>query len=389
MNDDERFEAILIECLSAMESGVQAERLLARYPAYAAQLDAALRVAVRLRALELGGPSPVVQKQARTTFLARAATMRPVSRRASSARWLLRPLVSFVTVLALAVVGSGVLVASAASLPGDPLYSIKRSFENLQLSLARDPLQRANLEESYTRRRAEEVKAVQASKRATSVQFTAPVETMDNGVWVVGGFTVQVLPGTAVHGAPRVGELVEVVGRTLSDGQIVADRIEVESVEFVGVVEAMGAPMWNIGGQRVLVTAQTQIVGAARLGAQVEVHVRMLADGALLALKVDFQDAPATPQPTAAPAPRPTSTLRPTQPPKLATPQPAVTHEREGDATPESRPTDGHGDHGTPEPKSTEDHGGKDTPEPESTEDHGSSDPGSPKPDSAGDSVRH
>jgi len=197
--------------------------------------------------------------------------------------------------------------------------------------------------------------------------------------------------------------LVEVVGRTLSDGQIVADQIKVESAEFVGIVEAMGTPMWNIGGQRVLVTTQTQIVGAARLGAQAQVHVRMLAEGTWLALKVDFQDAPATPQPTAAPAPRPTSTLRPTQPPQLATPQPAVTREREGDATLESRPTEGHGDNGTPEPKSTEDHGGKDTPEPESTEDHeskdtpepestedhGSSDPGSPKPDSAGDSVRH
>ena len=406
MNDGERFETILIECLTAIEAGTTAEQLLARYPAYAPQLAPALRVATRLRSLERSGPAPVIQQRARAAFLARTAAMRPASPQAASARWLLRPLVSFVTALTLvAVVGSGVLAASAASLPGDPLYGVKRSFEDLQFSLAREPLQRANLQESYTRRRAEEVKAVQASKRVTSVQFTASIDAMNGSVWEVGGFTVQVLPGASVHGVPQVGELVQVTGRTRSDGQIVADQIKVESAEFVGIVEAMGTPMWNIGGQRVLVTTQTQIIGAARVGAQAQVHVRMLAEGTWLALKVDFErpDSPATPLPTATPGPRPTSTLRPTQPPKTATPQPAVTREREGDATPESRPTEGHGDNGTPEPKSTEDHGGKDTPEPESTEDHeskdtpepgstedhGSSDPGSPKPDSAGDSVRH
>jgi len=386
MNEDEHL-AILIECLAAMEAGATVEQLLARYPAYAAQLGEPLRVAVRLRAAANEGPSPAVEQQARAAFLARAAAMRPISPRVSPARWLIRPLVSFVTVLVLvAVVGSGVFGASAASLPGDPLYGVKRSVENLQLSLARDPTLRVNLEESYTQRRVEELKAVQASKRATTVQFAAPVEAMNGDVWVVGGFTVQVLADTAVHGTPRVGELVEVAGRTQSDGQILADRIEVESVEFVGVVEAMTAPLWRIGGQRVLVTAQTQIVGAAQLGAQAEVHVRTFADGTLLALKIDFehQDMPVTPQPTATPMPHPTSTLRPTQPLQVVTPEPTIARERErNDATPEPGPTDDHGSEGTPEPESTEDHGGKDTPEIKATEDHG--DMSTPEPHSTDD----
>jgi len=279
-----------------------------------------------------------------------------------------------------AVVGGGVLGASAASLPGDPLYGVKRSLEAMQLSLARDPAQQVSLEESYARRRVEEVKAVQSSKRATSVQFTALVEAVNGDVWTVGGFAVQVLPETVVHGAPRVGELVEVAGRTRSDGQIVADRIEVESAEFVGVVEAMGAPTWTIGGQHVLVTAQTQIVGTARLGAPAEVHVQTLPNGIVLALKIDFehQDAPTvTPQPAGTPMPRPTSTLRPTLPPREL---PTVTRERERtDATPEPEATKDRDDDGTPEPKSTEDHDDESTPEPESTEDH--DDENTPEPD--------
>jgi Domain of unknown function (DUF5666)/Domain of unknown function (DUF5667) len=387
MNGDERLEVILSECLAAMEAGATVEQLLDRYPAFAAQLDAPLRVAIRLR--ELGGEAlrtqPVAQAPARSRFMARAAAIRPAPRRASSASWLLRPLVSFVTVMVLvAVVGGGVLGASAASLPGDPLYGVKRSFEALQLSLVRDPARQVSLEESYALRRVEEVKAVQSSKRAASVQFTALVEAVNGDVWTIGGFAVQFLPDTVVHGAPRVGELVEVAGRTRSDGQIVADRIEVESAEFIGVVEAMGAPTWTVGGRQILVTAQTQIVGTARLGAPAEVHVQTLPNGIVLALKIDFehQDAPTvTPQPAGTPMPRPTSTLRPTLPPQEL---PAATRERERtDATPEPKATNDRGDDGTPEPESTEDHDGDDTPEPKSTEDH---DGGStPEPESTKD----
>ena len=94
MNGDEHLEAILAECLAAMEAGATVEQLLDRYPAFAAQLDAPLRVAVRLR--ELGGDAlrtpPVAQAPSRSRFLARAAAIRPATRRVSSASWLLRPL---------------------------------------------------------------------------------------------------------------------------------------------------------------------------------------------------------------------------------------------------------------------------------------------------------
>jgi hypothetical protein len=405
MNDDERFEVILIECLEAMEAGATVEQLLARYPSDAIQLGTALRVAARLREMGGDGPAPAMQKRARAAFLTQAASMRPAPPPASRARWLLRPLVSFVTVVVLvALVGGGVLGVSAASLPGDPLYNLKRSFEDFRVSLTRDPVRRVNLEESYAQRRTDEVKAVQAAKRTASVQFSALVEAM-NGVWVVGGFTVQVPPSASIHGKPQIGEFVEVTGHTRSDGQIVADQIEVESEEFIGVVEAMNTPTWIIGGQRVLVTSQTQVIGVARLGAPAEVHVRAFADGTLLALKIDFQhqDMPAgdsnqgtAPQPiptlppTATPRPMPSPTLQPTPsstPRRIEMPEPTATREH-ADATPEPteshdgpstpKPTESHEDHHTPEP--TESHGGPSTPELKPTEAHDDHDTPEPKP---------
>jgi len=370
MSEQERFEAILIECLAAMEAGEQIEQLVARHPADAAQLDAALRVAARLTASgdETLRAVPAAQERSRAAFLARAASMHPKSPPSSRVLRLVRPLVSFLAaVVLLVVIGIGVFGVSAASLPGDPLYSVKRSFENAQLSLARDPVQRVNLEESYDQRRMEEVKAVQASKRAASVEFVALVEAMNAEGWIIGGFPVQVSPATLIEGALHAGDLVEVTGHILPDGRIVADRIEEEENEFVGAVEAMNAPVWIIGGQRVLVTSETRVTGAARLGAQAEVHVRMFPDGTRLALKIEFDDHDTLPlpQPTATPMPQPTSTPYPTQIP-IAPPQPVDTHERErGDIMPEA---DGsRDDHATPEPKPSERHD-KDTPEP--TENH-------------------
>ena len=389
--NDERFEAILIECLEALQAGTTVEQLLARYPSGAAQLELALRVAANLSTLGGVDPSPAVQSRARTAFLAKAAAMRPASPLTARAGWLLRPLVAFVAVVVLlAIVGGGVLGTSASSLPGDPLYSVKRSLESFELSLARDPIRRANLEESYAQRRVQEAKAVQSSKRAATVQFSALIQAMKGDVWTLGGLAVQVGPGTSVQGVPAVGEFVEVTGRAQSDGQIVADRIEVESKEFVGVVEAMDASAWRIAGQRVLVTSQTQIVGTARLGEMVEVHVRAFDDGTLVALKIDFehQDQPqskATPQPTSTPRPSPSLTPSATPRPKLEIPQPTVTRDERATRTPE--PTESHDSTRAPEP--TESHQGQSTPEPteshdgtrapEPTDSHNSSTP-EPKP---------
>jgi len=393
MRKDEHLEAILIECLEALQAGTTVEQLLARYPSEAAQLEPALRAAANLSTLGGVGPSLAAQSRARTVFLAKAAAMRPASSQTARAGWLFRPLVAFVTVVVLlAIVGGGVLGTSAASLPGDPLYGIKRSLESFELSLARDPVRRANLEESYAQRRVQEAKAVQSSKRAATVQFSALIQAMKSDVWTIGGLAVQVGPGASVQGIPAVGEFVEVTGRVQSNGQIVADRIEVESKEFVGVVEAMGASAWRIDGQSVLVTPQTQIIGPARLGALAEVHVRAFDDGTLMALKIDFEhhdesQPEPTPRATSTLRPMPSSTLMPTPSPtprpKAETPQPTATRDERSTRTPE--PTDSHD--GTRVPEPTDSHNSTRVPEP--TDSHGPStpeptdshSPGTPEPE--------
>ena len=231
--NDEHLEIILIECLEALEAGVSVEELLARFPAEAAQLGPELRIAARLmtRGDETQDVMPSASGQARATFLAQAASMAPAPRPVPHLPGFLRNrlVISLIALVAVSVsIGGGVFGASAASLPGDPFYGVKRSFENIQLSLAHDPVQRANLEETFLNRRMEEVKALQASKRVTNVEFVGRVEAMEQDGWMVDGFTIEVTSTTLIEGSPQVGSTVQVTGHTGPDGQIIADRIEVE-----------------------------------------------------------------------------------------------------------------------------------------------------------------
>jgi hypothetical protein len=321
---DERLEAILIEALAALDGGSSIAEVLSRYPNEAAELEPMLCAALQLTRCsdEARTVIPARQAQARAEFLAQAAAIRsqvhPLPRLARLAHR--RILLSVVTALVLiAAIGSTVLGVSAGSLPGDPLYGVKRSFESIQLSFVTNPTQRAKLEDVYGERRKQEVRAVQAAKRSASVEFIGPVQATGAAEWTVSGFAVQVTTSTLIDGAPQVNDLVQVLGHTLPDGRIVADRIESQIVDLEGAVEAMNGPMWVIGGSRVLVTGDTRITGIVRQGAWAKLHARRIGDGALLALTVEFGNS--GPPPTS--TPEPSSTVAPrVQPTASATPKP-------------------------------------------------------------------
>jgi len=216
---------------------------------------------------------------------------------------------------------------------------------------------------------------MQAFKRSASIEFVGSVEAMSASEWAVDGFVVQVVPSTIIEGAPQTGDRVKVTGRTLPDGQIVANRIESEYVDLAGVVEAMSAQMWVIGGQRVLVTKDTRVTGTPRLGARVEAHALKFFDGTLLAIQIEFDDRnlpppgqppivstskPGSPTPRLGPThtSRPPKAVEPTETPKPrstgeptvgATPRPPETDEPSRTPGPPQRPEPSR----TPEPSHT------------------------------------
>ncbi|MEW6230876.1 MAG: DUF5667 domain-containing protein [Chloroflexota bacterium] len=133
-------ERALDECLREIEqNGATVEECLARYPDQREELASLLAAAVRLRV----APEVRLSEAARRTMRERITRLPvPVAQRRTNwigaflPRRAWRPAVVLATLLlALLVVGAGLALASAESLPHDPLYPVKRALEGAALAL--------------------------------------------------------------------------------------------------------------------------------------------------------------------------------------------------------------------------------------------------------------
>src|SRR5712692_2061307 len=82
-------------------------------------------------------------------------------------RWVARPAFRLALAVGLsgALLGAGIVAASAQSLPGDPLYQVKRGMERVQLSLTLDPAANARLRMQLATRRVSEAGQLSAQGR--------------------------------------------------------------------------------------------------------------------------------------------------------------------------------------------------------------------------------
>ncbi len=142
------------------------------------------------------------------------------------ARPRLRPLATaLASVLVLLLIGSGLVMAAARTLPGDALYPVKRSTEKVRLFLTADPVTREELQASLDAERLREVRQVLASGRQARVEFKGALEAIEANWWHVAGVRVALHPGTEIEGQPALGVLVQVEGEARAGGLLVAHRL--------------------------------------------------------------------------------------------------------------------------------------------------------------------
>jgi hypothetical protein len=161
-------EAILDECLQGMSTrGETIERCLQRYPRHAGQLAPLVQVADHIRKTSHPTLSVSATKAIERRLLKRATELR--QSRAKPSLWSLpfsfRPLVTVAATLTVVLVlvlagGGGIVYASTDSLPGSPLYGVKRATEQVQLFLAPAGTKRTEFHIKFAQRRLEEVQAL-------------------------------------------------------------------------------------------------------------------------------------------------------------------------------------------------------------------------------------
>jgi len=226
---------ILEICLQEMTNGVDLATLLERYPDIAAELEPLLRAASTAKLVAVPVPSLDVLNRNRAKVLRRFDQVwdaKPVAR-----NWfpsLRLSAVAFMLLVIFLISGTSVVRAAYNSLPGDTLYSVKRSWEDASLFFTFNGQARENLEIEYRAERLEELNQLFASGRTAQVDFFGVVTGQLSDEWRVSNISVIVSAQTELpKQAIKNGDTVHIFGVTQGDGFVLADKIELVSTGAV------------------------------------------------------------------------------------------------------------------------------------------------------------
>lgn len=132
------------------------------------------------------------------------------------------------------------------------------------------------------------------------IEFNGTVESVGDGMWMVGGMTFIVDTSTKFEGDPQLGDFVEVEYVLQPDGSLLALKIDAENddgptgdeevIEFNGLVESITEDLWIVGGMSFVVAPFTELEGDPQLGDMVEVEYAVRSDGSFQAFKIDAED---------------------------------------------------------------------------------------------------
>jgi hypothetical protein len=171
-----------------------------------------------------------VLRRGKARMLQHAARMRAASAKPQKHRAIFG-FPRLATLLGLALIflfsGTGLVRASGGALPGDNLYPVKRTLEDVRLLLVFSPQSREELEGEFEQERLHEVDELLAEGRHETIAFKGVVTDQNGELWVVSGVPVQITPESRLPGTPvTVGTSVMLQGRTNARGFVEAEYIE-------------------------------------------------------------------------------------------------------------------------------------------------------------------
>ena len=223
---------VLEICLQELEQGADIETVLFRYPDLADELRPILETSVDARKMAVTAPSDEVIRRSRARVLQHAAQMREANVQPARRIWFasLRRLAVTLTVLAvLFASGTGLVRAASTTLPGDNLYPVKRTWEDVLLTFTFNAQQRDALEVEHENERLHELQELFAEGRSANVDFAGLVTSQNGTDWVVSTVPVIISTQTEIRDQGQgivIGSAVRVKGQTQDNNVVLAERIE-------------------------------------------------------------------------------------------------------------------------------------------------------------------
>ncbi len=230
MNDNEttKVDDKLEDALALLAAGIPVDDILAEAGADAEWLRPLLALASEVGELKavVPVPAPEASLQRMLAYGRELAATTPPAAPVQpnwlatlaaflSRGWLPRLAAGLASAFLLVVLlGGMVTVLAQRSLPGQPLYGLKRATENLRLSLTRDPQERAQLLETYNQQRQTEAKLLLQQNEVATVSFSGIAQEVSETSLALADLTVQLTPQTQVNGTLAAGARIEVEALT-------------------------------------------------------------------------------------------------------------------------------------------------------------------------------
>ena len=231
---------ILDECISRVQAGEPVSACVQDYPEYAEQLWPLLTAAADMSTL----PRPLVAEQGRvrgrermlaqlsqnpTQPVSFLAFLRYAAQKITGSLAKERPnmklvLRSALTALCLLILSTAIVTASQNSLPGDPLYPVKRSWEWVQGSFVTVPEQ-ASYQDELLLRRYQELQLLIETGRQVAFDLEGLLTDQTATTLHVAGFTIQTDADTEWLALPIIGEMVQIHLLVQGDGTLVAQQV--------------------------------------------------------------------------------------------------------------------------------------------------------------------
>lgn len=217
-------------CLQEIERGADVDTVLFRYPEFTEELRPLLETAMKAKNAAINSPSPDVMRRNRAKVLGHAAQLREAKAKPGHGFWsvsIRRTLVSLAVITILFVGSTGLVRAASTTVPGDNLYPIKRTWENVNVLFTFDVRAREALEVEHENERLEELSELFREGRSAKVDFVGRVTRQDGDLWLVSTIKVEVSAQTDLHdGSIKEGDVVRVRGVTRSDWTVLAERVD-------------------------------------------------------------------------------------------------------------------------------------------------------------------
>ena len=197
MKETEEFNNILDECLERLlVRGETVEQCLASYPGQADELEPLLRTALVTKKALAIQPRPEFKARARYQLGSAFREVKP-KRRFFFLGWQPRWATAVAAVLILLLGGGSTVAAAGSSMPDDLLYPVKLATEQVQLTLTRSNMGRAELHAELADRRVAEI--IYMADKGDAQQVEVIAQRLDKHLVMVAGL------GSALEsdGAPR------------------------------------------------------------------------------------------------------------------------------------------------------------------------------------------